>query len=135
MENFLYRKYSIGIEIDKLFPGCVIYIRRPYEGQKWWVLRAYCSHVHCRQYVLKATYNSPKTFSIEYNKPKQIHHQVLSRQIRRFERNEMQNKMVHVFLTAQTQTDIENADSDNVRSGNAEGVGSVCVYEGIRRKL
>lgn len=90
--EFQYRKDSIGKEISRCFPGCVIYVERYYDAKKhkFWRIQAYCSHLACRNYRLIATYNNPKVFEISVDMPEICHKTPLARQIRRFERDQQQ---------------------------------------------
>lgn len=62
---FLYRKDSIRVEVDTVFPGCVIYIDKYNACKGNWKLRAYCAHKGCRKYLLTAKYLNPRNFTIK----------------------------------------------------------------------
>lgn len=87
-DRFFYRKDSIAIEIDQVFPGCVIYIDKRNNAKTFWTLRAYCAHEGCRKYCLTAPHSNPGTFTIEYDMRETFHSFPLARQIRKYERDQ-----------------------------------------------
>lgn len=96
-ERFFYRKDSIGIEISKLFPGCVIYVQEPYEAKIFCRIQAYCSHLSCRNYRLIAEYKTPNVFCVSFDKPEPVHVQKVARQVRRYERDQEEETLLTVM--------------------------------------
>lgn len=130
-ENFKYRKHSIGIEMSKLFPGCVIYADKYYEAQAFWRIQAYCSHLGCRNYRFIADYKTPNLFEVEFDRPDPVHIKPVSRQLRNYERDKIK----------QTSTDMPNlrrvkainaSNKDIIRKGDYNGIVSLGVLQKCR---
>lgn len=132
--SFLYRKDSIAIEINELFPGCVIYIDKPNVAKKYLVLRAYCSHINCRKYNLKSYYNDPQTFSIKVSAPNVAHLKPLARQVRRYERDQKGKCLLQSFSTSLRESDLREANQAVTKLGSYQKVQSLPVYNVIRKE-
>lgn len=131
-EQFLYRKDSIGIEISALFPGCVIYIDKYSPCIHYWKLRAYCAHIGCRKYILTARRSDPRRFTIQVDSMTTHHLKPLSRQLRRYERDQAAEELEKQMSKKVLATKTNSADAAVIAAGNYQQVMSVDVYQKVR---
>ncbi len=133
-KEFYNRKDSIAIEINELFSGCVIYIDKINQAKSYFVIRAYCAHTNCRKYYLRAYYTNLKTFEISVSSPNIIHLQPLTRQVRRYERQKKQEKLLKDFAVSVRENDVIATNKGVIKLGNFQGVASIEVYDKIRQE-
>lgn len=134
-EAFLYSKDSIGIEVDKVFPGCVIYIEKYSLCEKYWKLRAYCAHTGRRKYILTALHINPRKFTIEVDKLEICHKGSLARQLRRYERDQDIERLKTTLPRKLRAEKIKAADDDITKAGNNQQLQSVEVFWKLSRQV
>lgn len=135
-EKYNYRKCSIGTEVSKCFPGCVIYVQAFYMAMKhgYWRIPGYCSHLNCRNYKLVANLSNPRVFTVFVDHPEVAHVRPISRQVRQYDRQVMEDELQKELPNTYVARLVNKTSKELIAAGSYGVIVSQHVAEKVRSK-